>query len=206
MERRKVLAAITAAIATPAGAWLDDPKSGGASEGDIETHFREVRPFVGLTEAEQKVKRFLSGEVQEYIGRLIETPGHAPIVDLWVLCEALLTHNCGQYGDQFGGLLSAIEDVTRSDRRFVAVPEGIHEEVETFIEVSKASDETVIRVPNEIRETVALLIRSLCDEGDGELHIVIERGPHAVRPRRRNETRAIIHVEPWKDAPTGGAA
>jgi hypothetical protein len=138
MERRKVLAAITAAIATPANAWRGDPVVK-ASEGLKGEEWFEAIRHAGLTGLQKEVREFMRTEIETYLENLTQQPGHGVVVDLWVLQQALLNYAGGPAYGKFCGLLNAIEDTLGRDRRFVAVPEEIHSEVAAFIEQRKAA-------------------------------------------------------------------
>jgi hypothetical protein len=118
MERRKVLAAISAAIATPALAW---------------TKYEGHDGSTGLTEAQFAVREALAEQLRAGLERLIDEPGAGPLVDMWALSLAFEYYNLADVSGSHCGLVTALLDVFGRDERFVSVPEEIHEEVQAFI-------------------------------------------------------------------------
>lgn len=134
LNRRKCLAAVSAAIATPAGAWRDHWNAEKEAKGDV-----PLTPDLGLTPLQAEVRAALRSRILDTIENLINEPGHAAMVDLWLLSESLIDYTSGPYNGQFAGLFNAIEERLGRERRFVAVPEAIHEDVQAFIETLKAA-------------------------------------------------------------------
>ena len=191
MERRNVLAAITAAIATPAHAWVDqfraervaageDP-AGSWSESSV-----EIRPDMGLTALQADVRKALQERLLGQLELLFEHAGAPALVDTWLLSEALLEWQSGGcYGD-FCGLANAMQEVLARETLFVAVPESLHGNVQEFIEGTKDANERVISIPREIEGPLLDVMRCLLANAGSEVHVLIQRGPHApvMKPRK----------------------